>query len=264
MGDSGEPNGDQPVYEFEPAGWIDLTDACHHYEGKHEVPWDIQKYFAQRYSIFSYYDDGICMTDDAWFGVTPEPIANKIAAEMKSSPKKKKFLIDLFCGAGGNTIAFAQTERWDRIISIERDAATLACAQNNVSVYGIDDSYVTWVHGDSFAFLKTLFSNPSALHPDLRIDLDATVLFASPPWGGPGYSTDQVFNLDNMQPYSITDMHEAYRPIDHVLFLPRTSDLRQLARLAPKDKKIDIVQMCLEGASKALVAYIPGRGIEKA
>ncbi|KAM3427521.1 hypothetical protein MY4824_009385 [Beauveria thailandica] len=264
MGDSGEPDGDQPVYEFEPAGWIDLTDACHHYEGKHEVPWDIQKYFSQRYSIFSYYDDGICMTDDAWFGVTPEPIANEIAAEMKSVPKKKKILIDLFCGAGGNTIAFALTERWDRIISIERDAATLACAQNNVNVYEIDDSYVTWVHGDSFAFLKTLFSNPSALHPDLRIDLDATILFASPPWGGPGYSTDQVFNLDNMQPYSITDLHEAYRPLDHVLFLPRTSDLRQLARLAPKDEKIDIVQMCLEGASKALVAYIPGRRIEKA
>lgn len=44
MSSSGEPDGQQPVYEFEPAGWIDLTDACHHYEGKHEVPWDIQKY----------------------------------------------------------------------------------------------------------------------------------------------------------------------------------------------------------------------------
>ncbi|OAA79723.1 RNA cap guanine-N2 methyltransferase [Akanthomyces lecanii RCEF 1005] len=264
MGSSGEPNGQQPVYDFEPAGWIDLTDACHHYEGKHEVPWDIQKYFSQRYSIFSYYDDGICMTDDAWFGVTPEPIANKIAEEMKSSPKKTKILIDLFCGAGGNTIAFALTERWDRIISIERDTATLACAQNNASVYGIDDGYITWVHGDSFAFLKTLFSNPVALHPDLQVDLDATILFASPPWGGPGYSTDEVFNLNNMQPYSIADLHEAYKPLDHVLFLPRTSDLRQLAKLAPENKKIDIVQMCMEGASKALVAYVPGRGMAKA
>lgn len=182
---------------------------------------------------------------------------------MKSSPKKTKILIDLFCGAGGNTIAFALTERWDRIISIERDTATLACAQNNASVYGIDDGYITWVHGDSFAFLKTLFNNPSALHPDLQVDLDATILFASPPWGGPGYSTDEVFNLDNMQPYSITDLHGAYKPLDHVLFLPRTSNLRQLATLAPEGKKIDIVQMCMEGASKALVAYVPGRGTEK-
>lgn len=183
---------------------------------------------------------------------------------MKSSPKKTKILIDLFCGAGGNSIAFALTERWDRIISVERDASTLACAQNNASVYEIPDDYITWVHGDSFVFLNTLLNNPSALHPDLRVDLDATILFASPPWGGPGYSTDDVFNLDNMQPYSITDLHEAYKPLDHVLFLPRTSDLRQLAKLAPGDQKIDIVQMCMEGASKAMVVYIPGKGMEKA
>ena len=53
----------------------DLPAACVHYVDRSEVPWDIQKYYAQRYSIFSKYDDGILMTDDAWFGVTPEPVA---------------------------------------------------------------------------------------------------------------------------------------------------------------------------------------------
>lgn len=68
-----------------------LTDECQHYERRDEVPWDIQKYvqirsplyeanfgfryWSQRYSIFSMYDEGIYMTDDAWFGVTPEPVA---------------------------------------------------------------------------------------------------------------------------------------------------------------------------------------------
>jgi trimethylguanosine synthase len=33
------------------------------------------RYWQQRHSIFSKYDEGICMTDDAWFGVTPEPVA---------------------------------------------------------------------------------------------------------------------------------------------------------------------------------------------
>ena len=33
------------------------------------------RYWGQRYSIFERYDDGIFMTDDDWFGVTPEPIA---------------------------------------------------------------------------------------------------------------------------------------------------------------------------------------------
>jgi hypothetical protein len=36
------------------------------------------RYFSQRYSIFSLYDDGVCMTDDAWFGVTPEPVAKYV------------------------------------------------------------------------------------------------------------------------------------------------------------------------------------------
>jgi hypothetical protein len=35
----------------------------------------ITSYWAQRYRIFSKYDDGVWLTDDAWFGVTPEPVA---------------------------------------------------------------------------------------------------------------------------------------------------------------------------------------------
>lgn len=72
----------------------------HHYNHIGEVPWDIQKYDAisrcypsltpsleysptdhphsywrQRYNIFHRYDEGVWLTDDAWFGVTPEPVA---------------------------------------------------------------------------------------------------------------------------------------------------------------------------------------------
>lgn len=66
-------------------------EGCHQYTDLPEVPWDVRKfadetcqivtrsrayrYWHQRYSIFSKYDDGIWMTDDAWFGVTPEPVA---------------------------------------------------------------------------------------------------------------------------------------------------------------------------------------------
>jgi len=42
-------------------------------------------------------------------------------------------------------------------------------------------------------------------------------------------------------------------------FLPRTSDLRQIAKLAGGEEKIDVVQYCMEGASKGLVVYLPGR-----
>jgi trimethylguanosine synthase len=68
----------------------------HHYENRGQVPWDIQKYeyrptgfgrnqltplysyWSQRYDLFSKWDDGIWLTDDAWFGVTPEPVATYV------------------------------------------------------------------------------------------------------------------------------------------------------------------------------------------
>lgn len=245
---------------MEPAGRLPLTDECKHYQGRHQVPWDIQKYFSQRYSLFSFYDEGVYLTDDAWFGVTPEPVANQIAQDMATSIDPSKVtLVDLFAGAGGNTIAFALSQRWKRIIAVERDASTLACAQSNTELYEVDPSLVTWIHADSFEYLQLLHAQPAKLHPHLRIETEETVLFASPPWGGPGYSTDQVFDLSNMQPYNLAKLHSSYKNMDHVLFLPRTSDIRQIAQLAPEDKKVHVVQYCMMGASKAMAAYVPGR-----
>jgi trimethylguanosine synthase len=36
---------------------------------------DEARYWQQRHLIFSKYDEGIWLTDDAWFEVTPEPVA---------------------------------------------------------------------------------------------------------------------------------------------------------------------------------------------
>lgn len=164
-----------------------------------------------------------------------------------SSPKT--VLIDLFAGAGGNTIAFALSGRWEKIIAIERDASVLACAQHNASIYGVFDK-ITWIHDDCFSYISS----------NADIDHSKTAVFGSPPWGGPGYRTDEIFNLATMQPYSVKQIHDICRTMDSALYLPRTSDLRQIAKLAPEGKKIEVVQYCMEGASKALVAYIPAAG----
>jgi trimethylguanosine synthase len=211
------------------------------------VPWDIQKYWYQRHSIFSAYDVGIYMTDDTWFGVTPEPVANKVAADLATqTDPSKTVVIDIFAGAGGNAIAFARSERWEKVIAIERDASVIACAQNNAGIYGVSDK-ITWINAECFSFLAG----------NQEVDVAKTVIFASPPWGGPGYRTDDVFDLSTMQPYSVSKIHEVCRLMDCALYLPRTSDLRQIARLTPMEKKIEVVQYCMEGASKALVAYVP-------
>jgi trimethylguanosine synthase len=41
-----------------------------------------------------------------------------------------------------------------------------------------------------------------------------------------------------------------------VLYLPRTSDLRQIADVVEDKKKAVVMHYCMEGASKALCAYL--------
>ena len=205
------------------------------------------------------------MTDDAWFGVTPEPVAmydrsyplakpsliplgSKVADDFAAfCNAAKTVIIDMFAGAGGNTIAFASSGRWTKVIGIEKDASAIACAQHNAKIYGVANQ-ITFINEDSFIYLA---ANASS------IDVFETVIFASPPWGGPGYRSDEIFNLNTMAPYNLTALHSVCKGMDHALYLPRTSDLRQIARLVPKGKKVEVVQYCMEGASKALVAYVP-------
>lgn len=246
--DSASADHDMSDAESNTAAYLPLTEKCHHYTRRSDVDWDIQKYWAQRYSIFSLYDEGIHMTDDSWFGVTPEPVANKVAEDLSAlTPKSKTVLIDMFAGAGGNVIAFALSKRWSTIIAIEKDPSVIACAQHNANIYGVFEQ-ITWINDDSFSYLE---KNSTSIDPS------KTVIFASPPWGGPGYTTDKIFNLNTMAPYSIKQIHNVCRGMDSALYLPRTSDLRQIAKLAPGEEKIEVVQYCMEGASKALVAYIP-------
>lgn len=84
-------------------------------------------------------------------------------------------------------------------------------------------------------------------------------LFASPPWGGPMYSGEDVLDLDAMEPYGVRALHESMAPMAHALFLPRNGDLNQLASLVPHDseEKLDVVQYCINGSSKGMVAYYP-------
>jgi trimethylguanosine synthase len=176
---------------------------------------------------------------------------------------KPSVLIDLFAGAGGNTIQFALSGTWDRVIAVERDAATLACAQHNAEVYEVAE-YVTFVHADCFDFLNRLANRPDTLDDALSVRLGMDLargveVFASPPWGGVGYQQADVFDLEAMEPYSLTHISAACRPMAHALFLPRNGDLRQLAGLVPDGAtgRLDVVQYCVKGAAKGLVAYYP-------
>ena len=141
----------------------------------------LRSYFRQRYNIWSKYDDGILMTDDAWYGVSQELVAAKIAEHVAvMAPADKSILIDAFCGVGGNTIAFARSGRWKRVYGIEKDAATLECARRNAEIYGVQDK-ISWFVGDCFELLGT---GENAVEGLRELVTHFGVLFGSPPWGG--------------------------------------------------------------------------------
>lgn len=66
------------------------------------------------------------------------------------------------------------------------------------------------------------------------------------------YTGDDVFDLSTMQPYSLGDLYVPFSTFtpDFVLFLPRSSDLNQLAKYAPKDKQLEVAHYCMSGFSK--------------
>ena len=102
----------------------------------------ISKYWAQRYRLFSRYDEGIRLDEEAWYSVTPEKIAEDIARKMSCH-----LVVDAFCGVGGNAIQFAKT--CSRVIAIDIDSKKIEMARHNARVYGVEDK-IDFIVGDFF------------------------------------------------------------------------------------------------------------------
>ena len=69
---------------------------------------------------------------------------------------------------------------------------------------------------------------------------------------GPGYRADPIFNLSQMEPYSLDKLVGPFRglTLEIALYLPRTSDLRQIARSVEDEQNVTVMHYCMEGASK--------------
>ncbi|KAF9731366.1 hypothetical protein PMIN06_010050 [Paraphaeosphaeria minitans] len=226
----GEKPDEQGIHQ-----WLDVD----------QFPEHLRKYWFQRHKIWQRYHEGVWMTEDAWFGVTPEPIANKIAAHIaESAPKEKTIIIDAFAGVGGNAIAFARSGRWEQVFAVEKDPKTMKCAKHNAEIYGVAKKIVFHT-GDCFDIIKRF------------VGKNNIVIFGSPPWGGTEYNADNVFDLSLMQPYSLDTLYRKFSKLSKhiVLYLPRNSDLNQIARYAPEGRKVEVAHYCILGASKALCVY---------
>lgn len=166
----------------------DLTqpdvEGAHLYTQQHQLPWDIQNYWRHRHDLFDLYDHGIWTTDDSWFEVTPEKVANMIAQHVDASkPKDRIIMLDCFAGIGGNAIAFALAG-YKRVYAIEKNLAALECARHNAKIYGVHNQ-ITFFHGDCFEILGLSDGQPGKKIDDLvAVIKKAGIIFASPPWGG--------------------------------------------------------------------------------
>ncbi|XP_065132467.1 trimethylguanosine synthase [Paramisgurnus dabryanus] len=199
---------------------------------------ELAKYWAQRYRLFSRFDEGIKLDHEGWFSVTPEKIAEHIALRVQDS-FNTELIIDAFCGVGGNAIQFALTGK--RVIAIDIDPVRLALAQHNAEVYGVGNR-IDFVQGD---FLQ--------LAPRLRGDM----VFLSPPWGGPEYLSADVFNIKTMMSPDGFEIFRLSKMISDniVYFLPRNADMEQIASLAGPGGKVEVEQNFLNNKLKTITAY---------
>lgn len=199
---------------------------------------ELAKYWAQRYRLFSRFDDGIKLDREGWFSVTPEKIAEHIAGRVSQSFKCDT-VVDAFCGVGGNTIQFALTGK--RVIAIDIDPVKIDLARNNAEVYGIADK-IEFICGD---FLL------------LASQLKADVVFLSPPWGGPDYATAETFDIRTMMSPDGFEIFRLSQKITNniVYFLPRNADIDQVASLAGPGGQVEIEQNFLNNKLKTITAY---------
>ncbi|NXU11821.1 TGS1 synthase, partial [Pardalotus punctatus] len=195
---------------------------------------ELVKYWAQRYRLFSRFDEGIKLDREGWFSVTPEKIAEHIAVRV-SQAFNCDIIVDAFCGVGGNAIQFALTSK--RVIAIDIDPEKLRLARHNAEVYGVAE-HIDFLCGDFML---------------LAAGLRADVVFLSPPWGGPDYATAEIFDIQTMicpdgYPFQVITNNIVY-------FLPRNADINQVASLAGPGGKVEIEQNFLNNKLKTITAY---------
>lgn len=195
------------------------------------------KYWRQRYSLFSRFDNGIKMDEESWFSVTPEQIAKHHVFQCGFGT-----IIDCFTGVGGNAIQFAM--RSNHVIAIDVDPQKIDYAQHNAFIYGVSER-IDFIKGDFFK-----------IAPSLKGD----VAFLAPPWGGPDYAKMPTYDIRSLKPREGQYLFRTASMIAAkvVMFLPRNVNLEQLADLslsADPPWNLEVEKNYLNGKLKSITAY---------
>eukprot|EP00928_Gymnodinium_smaydae_P087911 TRINITY_DN72096_c0_g1_i1.p1 TRINITY_DN72096_c0_g1~~TRINITY_DN72096_c0_g1_i1.p1 ORF type:complete len:655 (-),score=62.99 TRINITY_DN72096_c0_g1_i1:45-2009(-) len=125
------------------------------------------RYFVQRRVNFSLFDDGVKLSTELWYSVTPEPVAIQ-QAEHIVGHTGTGCILDVCSGAGSNSIHLARSGK-AFVVALDINSEHLALSKNNADVYEAFGR-IDYVRADA--------QQLSRCFPPLAFD----AAFASPPW----------------------------------------------------------------------------------
>lgn len=251
----------------------------------------MRKYWRQRHLLFSKYDEGILLTKELWFSVTPEAISEftakliKLVLNDKILSKEPIFVMDAFAGGGGNVNSFLKY--FDVVFAVDINHLHLYCTKNNANVYFSSDDVnnklkllpLNWVYADDGLdkdfidenfqgeindvnhLVDKIYVNKKESLESLEIlkDMKLDCIFGSPPWGGPEYIKEKYYNLDNILPYPLEKLLKILlNYTDNVcLFLPKNSNLLQIQKITVSifddERYVRVLRFSSYGRSKGLL-----------
>lgn len=216
----------------------------------HTLPKKCKKYWRKRYQLFSKYDEGVFLTSELWYSVTPELTAEAIAQIVKNLIPDCKNVLDICCGGGGNTIQFAKL--FESVGAVDINPTNVKCTQHNCNIYGVKDK--TWFAvGDWFELSEKSDWVPVELD-DGKFDF----AFSSPPWGGPNYKNEDTFDLHTMKPMNLRQLCSSMAPIskNFGFFLPRNLNFDQIREVTSEFGFTKTRVVCLRQDQHALAILV--------
>lgn len=215
---------------------------------KNAMTKNLHKFWGGRYTLFSKYDQGIQLTAELWYSVTPEALA-KFIANFISACVPATAILEVFCGGGGNTIQFAKC--FDQVVALDYNYVNVRCTENNCRVYNVTNQTVLQA--------DWLDARDGTLQKELQ-PYNFLAVFGSPPWGGTGYGKQKTFDLLAMQPMGLDELLRTMKVVSSniVLMLPKNSDLVQISNVTRQiygdESLCRIINVSVGGYPKAILA----------
>ncbi|VDP36004.1 unnamed protein product [Soboliphyme baturini] len=127
------------------------------------------------------------------------------------------------------------------LIAVDIDPVKIKCARRNAEIYGVLNK-IDFICADFFSLI-----------PHLAVD----VLFLSPPWGGPAYLNQEVYDTCYLMGIGLKTIFRFAQQFTSniAIFLPRNASIIQLTELEKNGDYVEVEQNILNNKLKTVTAY---------